>query len=90
MFERQLDLAARLGRPVSVHCVRAPGPMLEIFRGRKPEELPPRIMMHSYGGSDGMVASLVKLPRKVGQRFYFSFSFAINCCRRSGSLALLL
>ena len=28
-----------------------------------------------------MVTSLIKLPKKVGQRFYFSFSYAINCCR---------
>jgi hypothetical protein len=35
-------------------------------------------MLHSYGGSPDMVNAFAKLPRGLGQRFYFGFSHVIN------------
>ena len=31
-FKTQLDLAIRMGRPATFHCVRAHGEMLKIFK----------------------------------------------------------
>ncbi len=39
--------------------------------------LPPSIIMHSYGGTAGMIDSLLAL-KGLGNRFYFSFSYVIN------------
>ena len=74
-FEAQLALAAELGRPVAVHCVRAYGDMGDIFRAR--QTFPPRVLMHSYGGTAAFLESLTRMKR-WGPRFYFGFSSAVN------------
>ena len=74
-FTRQLALATELGRPVVVHSVRATKDMTDAFR--LAEDLPPRIFMHSFGGSEDFMKQLIKM-RKVGDRFYFGFSSVIN------------
>jgi TatD DNase family protein len=40
--------------------------------------LPPSIIMHSYGGTAGMMDSLTTMKNGIGSRFYFSFSPVIN------------
>ena len=40
--------------------------------------LPPSIIMHSYGGTAGMMDSLTTMKQGIGSRFYFSFSPVIN------------
>lgn len=74
-FRRQLDLATELRRPVVVHSVKATGDMTEIFRTA--EALPPKIFMHSFGGSEEFLRQLTKM-KKYGDRFYFGFSSVIN------------
>ena len=74
-FEAQLALAAELGRPVAVHCVRAYGDMGDIFRAR--ETFPPRVLMHSYGGTVAFLEGLTRM-RRWGPRFYFGFSSVVN------------
>jgi Tat protein secretion system quality control protein TatD with DNase activity len=49
VFIQQLDIAAQLKRPVSIHCVRDFGNMFDILRVRSPEKLPPTIALHSFG-----------------------------------------
>ncbi|KAM0938745.1 putative TatD family, metal-dependent hydrolase [Dioscorea sansibarensis] len=66
VFQRQLELAKELKRPVSVHCVRAFGDLLEILKRLGP--FPEGLIMHSYLGSAEMVPELAKLG------CYFSFS----------------
>eukprot|EP00959_Pyramimonas_sp_CCMP1952_P465773 9488906-Pyramimonas_sp.AAC.1 len=77
LVKHHLDLATEFNRPVSMHCVRCYGHMAQLFRDLKPEECPPKVMLHSFGGSHEMIKGFIKLP-KIGNRFYFSFSSAIN------------
>ncbi|KAJ3189431.1 hypothetical protein HDU85_003061 [Gaertneriomyces sp. JEL0708] len=43
----------------------------------QPDPFPPKFINHSYSGSVDIILQLVRLPR-IGRRFYFSFSSAIN------------
>ncbi len=81
VFREQLALAARLDRPVSIHCLKAWGRLFEILSS---EKLPSRgFLLHSYGGPAEMVDDFARLgayfsfsgyfaqPRKVKQRETF-------------------
>lgn len=74
-FARQLALATELKKPVVVHCVKATGDMQRMFR--EASDLPPRIYMHSFGGSSEFLRQLTTM-KKYGDRFYFGFSSVIN------------
>ncbi|XP_052153773.1 uncharacterized protein LOC127771867 isoform X2 [Oryza glaberrima] len=56
VFQQQLELAKELNKPVSVHCVRAFGDLLEILKRTGP--FPAGVLLHSYLGSAEMVSSL--------------------------------
>lgn len=61
VFRAQLRMAGALGRPVSVHCVRAHGPLYEELKGLPPEAAaPPTLALHSYTGSPDLAVSLLK------------------------------
>jgi len=75
MFKHQMNLAAELDKPVSVHLVHATGPMLKLLNSLP--RLPPRIQFHSYSGSAETITAMLKNP-KLAQRCYFSFSHHIN------------
>lgn len=63
---QQLSLATALNRPVSIHCLKAWGRLLEILQNKP---LPPTgFLLHSYGGPLEMVPQFAKLGA------YFSFS----------------
>ncbi|KAM0925652.1 hypothetical protein ACQ4PT_004046 [Festuca glaucescens] len=66
VFQRQLELAKELEKPVSVHCVHAFGDLLEILKRTGP--FPAGVLLHSYLGSAEMVLSLANLG------CYFSLS----------------
>jgi TatD DNase family protein len=66
LFRAQLTLAAELDRPITIHCVGAWGPMMDILRTHRP--LPDRMLFHSYGGS----VELIKPLAEMGA--YFSYS----------------
>ncbi|KAL6750458.1 TatD family [Haematococcus lacustris] len=83
LLRTQLALAAQLQRPASLHCVRATGHMMALLSSTPAEELPPRIMLHSFNGPPDSIKQLLALPRGVGSRLYFSFSATINA--RSGA-----
>ncbi|CAH9133715.1 unnamed protein product [Cuscuta epithymum] len=66
VFRQQLHLAKDLKRPVSIHCVRAYGDLLDILKSVGP--FPCGIVLHSFLGSAEMVPEFAKLGA------YFSFS----------------
>ena len=59
IFVRQLELACELERPVSIHCIRAWGRLLELLQERK-QQLP-RFMVHSFSGSVEVMGRLLAL-----------------------------
>jgi TatD DNase family protein len=66
LFVEQWRIAAERGLPTSVHCVQAPGRLLELL-GELPR-LECGFLLHGYSGSAEMVGDLAKL----GARFSFS------------------
>lgn len=83
-LEWQLDLAIQYQRPVSMHCVRAMGPMMDTLAKvckKNKNQLPPKIYFHAFGGKLGTATQLYKtLERKRGTtcRVYFGFAPVIN------------
>ena len=75
VFQKQLELAAKLHRPVSIHCVHAQGALFTILRQLK--YLPPKIYLHAFGGAPGTVEQLIR-DRRFGRRLYFGFASCIN------------
>nr|WP_255216186.1 TatD family hydrolase [Pseudenhygromyxa sp. WMMC2535] len=68
VFRAQLELARRLGMPLTIHCVKAHGLMLELLRERP---TPPSVM-HAYSGSAELGRALVQAGHYL--------SFAANVC----------
>lgn len=65
-FRAQLALAAELDRALTIHCVKAIGPLMDILRAA---ELPRRgFLLHSWNGPVELVPELARLGG------YFSFS----------------
>jgi len=65
-FRAQLALAVELDRPLTIHCVRAIGPLMDILRATA---LPRRgFLLHSWNGPVALVPALARLGA------YFSFS----------------
>ena len=65
VFRAQLELAAHLSKTMSIHCLKAWGPLMEELK-----DCPPTapFLMHSYGGSIEFARQLLDLGA------YFSFS----------------
>ena len=59
VFLAQMELAVRYGRPVTVHCRKAFGRMVELIEAMKVR--PPYMMLHAYAGSHEMVPVFEKL-----------------------------
>lgn len=66
VLREQLDLASERGLPVTLHCLKAWGPLMDCLRGRP--RLPRGFLLHSYGGSAEGV------PEWVALGAYFSVS----------------
>lgn len=71
VFQKQMELAAKLQRPVSVHCVNAHGifvsVMKELAQQKPTARLPPAIAMHSFTGTAHHVKELIDLERMIRQ-----------------------
>lgn len=89
VFKKQMKLAARLRRPVSVHCVNQHGVFLsvmnELFEEMGEQEnceaFPTAIAMHSFTGTAHHVKELLNLEKRLSPDrplFYFGFSHAVN------------
>jgi TatD DNase family protein len=59
VFLAQMELAAKYNRPVSIHCRKAFGRLVELIQGMSAR--PPRMMLHAYAGSHEMVPVFEKL-----------------------------
>jgi TatD DNase family protein len=85
-FELQMDLAARLQRPVSVHTVQCFGHLMESLSRLKKSinGLPPKIYFHAFGGKIGTVDQIVAICSKgKGKALKVYFGFAPLCNFRS-------
>lgn len=69
-FIAQLQLAAKLQRPVTIHCLKAWGPLMEILHDQK--ELP-KFLLHSFGGSLEIAQELTKLGAYFSISGYFFY-----------------
>jgi TatD DNase family protein len=68
VFRAQLELARETGLPLSIHCVKAHGPLLELLR----ERATPPSLMHAFSGSVEVARALVGMGHFI--------SFAANLC----------
>jgi TatD DNase family protein len=65
VFRDHLLLGREMNRAVTIHCLKAWGPLFDAFAEETP---PPRFLMHSFGGSIEIARRLVPLGA------FFSFS----------------
>lgn len=81
-LEWQLHLAIRCRRPVSLHCVRAMGPMMNSLAKVQKESsgmLPPMLYFHAFGGKAGTATQIIKtFEKKKATRVFFGFAPVIN------------
>ena len=79
-FRYQLELAARLERPVSIHAVQCFGPLMETMSRLKKSRhgLPPKTYFHAFGGKSGTVDQLLALCGRDIGRVYFGFAPVVN------------
>lgn len=70
VFLQQLELACKLERPVSIHCRRAWGRLIELLD--QFGEVPRGLLIHCFGGSAEIATELVK------RGGYISFSGSIT------------
>lgn len=79
-FRLQMELAARLDKPVSVHGVQCFGTLMPILSQLKKSKtkLPPKIYFHAFGGKAGTVDQLTALCGRAMGRVYFGFAPVIN------------
>jgi len=74
----QLKVAARLGRTVSIHCVKAFGKLEEVLRRELSTMFcPRRLNFHSWSGSAEMTKHLLRIEF-VAERAFFGVSLAVN------------
>ncbi len=66
VFRTHLELAAELARPVTIHCLKAWGPLHSALK--ECPNLPSRILLHSFSGSLESARELLQFGA------YFSFS----------------
>jgi TatD DNase family protein len=64
-----MNLAVELDRPVSIHCLKAWGLLLDLLSSHR---LPPRgFLLHSYGGPKELIGPLADLGAYFGFPGYF-------------------
>jgi TatD DNase family protein len=68
-FAFQLEFAAERELPVSIHCLKAWGPLLDTL---KAYPLPRGFLIHSYGGPAEMIPDFVKLGGYFSLSGYFA------------------
>lgn len=83
LFYEQLSLATRLGRPVSIHCRKAWGSIMQLFR-REPH-IAAGSVIHSYSGPPELVEELTRYG--VSLSFSGAITYTDNRrCREAAAL----
>jgi TatD DNase family protein len=83
VLREQLSLAARLRRPLSLHCVRAFGPLYDALLAAAPAGgFQAGLLLHSYSGSAEMIPRFAQL----GACFSFSATLASMAPARAAAL----
>lgn len=79
-FRLQMELAARLQRPVSLHSVQSFGPLLNTLSELKKSTvgLPPKIYFHAFGGKVGTVDQILAICGRRPGQCYFGFAPVVN------------
>lgn len=83
-FEAQMEIAARLQRPVSIHAVQCFGPLMTSLSKLKMTKqvgvagLPPKMYFHAFGGKVGTIDQLLALCGTKPGQVYFGFSPVVN------------
>jgi len=72
LFETQLEIAHSLNLPVSIHCVRCWGKLVDILESHAAKDRLPSTMIHSFTGSLEMMTRLVDIG------CFLSYSAAIT------------
>jgi TatD DNase family protein len=76
-FRSQLELAALLRRPVSVHCVQAFGSMMQVLSdAKRRKRLPSKLYFHAFGGKVGTIKQLLSICSHCD--VYFGFASIVN------------
>jgi len=91
VFTEQFLMAAKLKKPINMHCVRAFGFIHDFFKNwttKYPELEFPQVIFHSYSGSPDMINSYLKIP-SIGDKLYFSFSEVINMRAETKTIAAI-
>jgi TatD DNase family protein len=83
VFSEQMQLASKLQRPVSVHCVKQHGVFMNVVKElvEKGDPFPPAVGMHSFTGTAHHVKEILAFESEwfPGRRiFYFGFSHIVN------------
>ena len=100
-MEYQMELASIYQRPVSIHCVRALGPIMDIILFKKNNnrrihhnrQLPPALYFHAWGGKVGSATQLIRSienPKQGPQpntKCYFGFAPIVNFQFQKSSLS---
>ncbi len=60
-FEKHLEIALHLVRPIAVHCVRSWGTLIEILETRAKHTQLPATMIHSFNGSEETMKRLTRI-----------------------------
>jgi TatD DNase family protein len=79
-FKLQMELAARLQKPVSIHTVQCFGHLMEALSQWKKSntKLPPKMYFHAFGGKCGTVDQLLALCGREPGQVYFGFAPVVN------------
>jgi TatD DNase family protein len=83
VFKDQMQLASKLQRPVSVHCVKQHGVFMNVLNElcEKGDPFPPAVGMHSFTGTAHHVKEILDFENKwfPGRKiFSFGFSHIVN------------
>jgi Tat protein secretion system quality control protein TatD with DNase activity len=79
-FEAQMEIAARLRRPVSIHAVQCFGPLMVALSKLKKSShgLPPKVYFHAFGGKVGTIDQLLAVCGRQPGQVYFGFAPVVN------------